>query len=219
MGQHAQLIVLWGANLASQPNAARHLVAARRRGAYVVTINVRRTKAAAQSDDVLLVRPGSDAALALALMHVMVAEGLYDRAFVAQHTLGFEALAAHVQGYSPAWAAGITGLAPERIVALARHYATTRPAMIVLGGSSIHKGANGWQARRAIACLLALTGNLGIPGSGFGPRHGSSTHGQALASLRAQGGIGALRISHVAHPDSGQASFEALVDAAPLSGV
>src|SRR5438094_9693668 len=74
MGGHANLIVLWGANLASQPNTARHLAAARRRGAGVVTIDVRATEAAAQSDDTLLIRPGSDAALALAMMHVIVAE-------------------------------------------------------------------------------------------------------------------------------------------------
>jgi anaerobic selenocysteine-containing dehydrogenase len=58
--------------------------------------------------------------------------------------------------------------------------------MIVLGGSSMHKGENSWQAGRAIACLPALTGNLGIPGGGFGPRHGSSTHGQALANIAAE---------------------------------
>jgi anaerobic selenocysteine-containing dehydrogenase len=186
MGQHAQLIVLWGANLASQPNTARHLMAAKRRGAYVVTIDVRDTEAAAQSDEVLLLRPGTDAALALALMHVIINEGLYDRACVAQHTVGFDALAPHVQPYTPAWAAGVTGLAAPRIVALARRYATTRPAMIVIGGSSMHKGSNGWQAGRAIACLPALTGNLSIPGGGFGPRHGSSSHGQALANIAAE---------------------------------
>ena len=65
-------------------------------------------------------------------------------------------------------------------MALARRYAATRPAMIVLGGSSMHKGANGWQAGRAIACLPALTGNVGIPGGGFGPRHGSAAHGRGL---------------------------------------
>jgi len=68
-------------------------------------------------------------------------------------------------------------------VALARRYAATRPAMIVLGGSSMHKGANGWQAGRAIACLPALTGNVGIPGGGFGPRHGSAAHGRGLGSI------------------------------------
>jgi len=105
MGAHAALIVLWGANLASQPNTARHLTAARRRGAHVVTIDVRETEAAAQSDETLLVRPGTDAALALAMLHVIVAEGLVDRAFVARHTVGFEPLAAHLEAHTPQWAA------------------------------------------------------------------------------------------------------------------
>jgi anaerobic selenocysteine-containing dehydrogenase len=186
MGAHAELILLWGANLASQPNTARHLSAARRRGAYVITLDVRETEASAQSDETLLIRPGTDAALALAMLHVVIAEGLVDRAFVARHTLGFEQLAAHAAQHSPGWAAGITGIPAERIVALARRYASTRPAMILMGGSSMHKGGNGWVAGRAISCLPALTGNVGIPGGGFGPRHGSSTHGQALASVVAQ---------------------------------
>src|SRR3989449_6089957 len=96
LGGHADLIVLWGANLASQPNTARHLAAARRRGARVVTVDVRETEAAAQSDETFVIRPGTDAALALAMLHVLVAEGLVDRDFVAQHTIGFERLAAHL---------------------------------------------------------------------------------------------------------------------------
>jgi anaerobic selenocysteine-containing dehydrogenase len=185
MGAHAQLIVLWGANLASQPNTARHLTAARRRGAHVVTIDVCETEAAAQSDETLLVRPGSDAALALAMMHVIVAEGLVDRAFVTEHTVGFDALAAHVSAHSPTWAAELTGIPAERIIALARRYATTRPAMILLGGSSMHKGTGSWTGARAIGCLPALTGNVGIAGGGFGPRHGGATHGQGLANIGA----------------------------------
>jgi anaerobic selenocysteine-containing dehydrogenase len=183
MGEHAALVVLWGANLASQPNTARHLTAARRRGARVVTIDVRETEACAQSDDVLLLRPGTDAALALGMMHVLLSEELYDREFVARHTVGFEALTAHVAEHPPAWAAEVTGVPAERIAALAREYATTRPAMIVLGGSSMHKGANGWQGGRAVGCLPALTGNLGVRGGGLGPRHGSATHGQGLSSI------------------------------------
>ena len=186
MGAHASLVILWGANLASQPNTARHLTAARRRGAKVITLDVRETEASAQSDETLLIRPGTDAALALAMLHVLIDEGLVDRAFVAQHTVGFDRLAAHVAQHSPAWAAGVTGIAAERIVALARRYGTTRPAMIVLGGSSMHKGSNGWLAGRAISCLPAITGNVGIAGGGFGPRHGASTHGQALATIVAQ---------------------------------
>ncbi|OGK95284.1 MAG: hypothetical protein A3J45_04895 [Candidatus Rokubacteria bacterium RIFCSPHIGHO2_02_FULL_69_13] len=183
MGAHAALILLWGANLASQPNTGRHLAAAKRRGAHIVTIDVRETEAAAQSDEVLLLRPGTDAALALGMMHVIVAEGLYDREFVARRTVGFDRLAAHVREHTPEWAAAVTGIPVERIGALARRYATTRPAMILLGGSSMHKGANGWQGGRAVACLPALTGNLGVPGGGLGPRHGSAAHGQALASV------------------------------------
>jgi anaerobic selenocysteine-containing dehydrogenase len=183
MGQHASLILLWGSNLASQPNTARHLIAAKRRGAYVVTIDVRDTEATAQSDEMLRIRPGTDAALALAMMYVIIDEQLYSRDFVAQHTVGFEALAAHVQDYSPTWAADITAVPAAQIVALARRYATTRPAMIIIGGSSMHKGSNGWQGGRAVASLPALTGNLGIPGGGIGPRHGSASHGQALASI------------------------------------
>jgi anaerobic selenocysteine-containing dehydrogenase len=183
MGEHAGMILLWGANIASQPNTARHLAAARRRGAHVVAVDVRETEAAAQSDAVLRIRPGTDAALALAMMHVILREHREDRAFVARHTVGVEALAAHVRDCSPAWAEGITGIPAARIEDLARRYASTRPAMIVLGGSSMHKDANGWHAGRAIGCLPALTGNVGIPGGGLGPRHGARTHGQDLADI------------------------------------
>ena len=183
MGEHAAMILLWGANLASQPNTGPHLSAARRRGAGVVTIDVRRTEAAAQSDETLLIRPGTDAALALGMIHVILAEGLHDGEFVARHTIGVDALTRHVAAHSPAWAEGVTGVPAERIATLARRYATTRPAMIVLGGSSMHKGANGWQGARAIGCLPALTGNLGIAGGGFGPRHGSRAHGQDLNDI------------------------------------
>src|SRR5262245_32631840 len=78
MSAPSALLLLWGANLASQPNTARHVAAARRRGAGVVTIDIRETEAAAHSDEVMLVRPGTDAALALGMMHVIVAEGLLE---------------------------------------------------------------------------------------------------------------------------------------------
>ena len=74
-GRNAALILLWGANLASQPNTGRHLAAARRRGAHVITIDVRDTEAATQSDEVLKLRPATDAALALGMMHVIIGEG------------------------------------------------------------------------------------------------------------------------------------------------
>ena len=177
MSENSNLIVLWGANIASQPNTAPRLVAARRRGAKVITIDVRRTESAAQSDDVLIIRPGSDTALALSVMHVLIAENLYDTGFVADNTAGFAELAAHVQPFDPAWGAGETGLSAEQITGFARELAATDPAMILLGGSSMHKGANSWQAARAISCLPALTGNFGVPGGGLGPRHGANSIG------------------------------------------
>jgi len=183
MGEHARFVLLWGSNLASQPNTARHLLAAKARGARIVAIDVRATEATAKADEVLLVRPGTDGALALALMHVICSERLHDAGFIARHTVGFEELTDHLRQYTPQWAQRVTGIDAGRIEALARAYAGARPAMIVLGGSSMHKGANGWQAARAIACLPGLTGNVGIAGSGFGPRHGSASHGRGLADV------------------------------------
>ncbi len=185
MAAHSELIVMWGANLASQPNTSRHLIAAKRRGARVVTIDVRRTEAAAQSDEVMLIRPGADAALALAVMHVIIGEQLIDSEFVSKHTIGFEELSSHVQPLGPDWAAKETGIDADRIVDFARSYAATKPAMIVLGGSSIHKGDNSWQAARAISCLPALIGSYGTAGGGLGPRHGSVAHGAGFANITA----------------------------------
>jgi anaerobic selenocysteine-containing dehydrogenase len=110
-------------------------------------------------------------------MHVIITERLYDPAFVEAHTTGFEELSAHVLPFTPAWAAEQTGLEASQIVSLARAYASVRPAMILLGGSSMHKGANGWHAARAISCLPALTGDFGLPGGGLGPRHGAQSAG------------------------------------------
>ncbi len=145
LGDNAGMVMMWGATIASQPNTARHLVRARKRGAFVVTIDVRETEATARSDEMILIRPGTDAALALGLMHVIVRDGLHDREFVAAHTVGFEELRAHLVGHSPEWAEAACGVPAATIEALARRYATTRPAMIVLGGSSMHKGAAGWE--------------------------------------------------------------------------
>jgi anaerobic selenocysteine-containing dehydrogenase len=185
LAAHSNLVILWGANLASQPTTAPHLVEARRRGARVVVIDVRRTEAARHADEVYLLRPGSDAALALAIAHVLVAEERVDREFIARHTVGFDAYAASLAPYSPAWAAAHSGLSADAIARLARLYATTTPAMIVVGGSSMFKHRHGWQPGRAIATLPALTGQLGIPGGGLGPRHRSFPTGDGFADLAA----------------------------------
>ena len=185
MAEHSRLIILWGANLASQPTTAPHLIEARRRGARVVAIDVRRTEASRHADETWLIRPGTDAALALAMAHVIVTEGLGARDFISRQTVGYEAYAKHLERFTPEWAAAETGLAAEDIRRLAREYATTKPSMIIVGGASMYKHRHGWQPGRAIATLPALTGQLGMAGGGFGPRHRSFPTGDHLADLTA----------------------------------
>ncbi|MGH2479097.1 MAG: molybdopterin-containing oxidoreductase family protein, partial [Ktedonobacteraceae bacterium] len=185
MAANSRTILLWGATLASQPDLAPHLIAARKRGAYVIQIDTRRTEASRHADEVFLIPPGSDAALALALAHVIVQEELHDQSFIEQHTLGFAQLADHLQQYTPEWASAITRLEPERIRQLARRYATQTPAVIVLGGSSMFKHQHGWEPGRAISCLPALTGQLGIAGGGLGQRHGAAPESTSYANVLA----------------------------------
>ena len=185
MAANAHTIILWGATFASQPGLAPHLVEARRRGATIIQIDTRRTEASRYADDVILIRPGTDAALALAIAYVLVEEGLCDPDFLAAHTLGFESFADHIKRFTPEWGATLTGIEPARIRQLARLYATQTPAMIVLGGSSMYKHQHGWEASRAIACLPALTGQLGIAGGGMGPRHGASSHSDGYGDVLA----------------------------------
>ena len=180
MSANAELIIQWGSNQASQPNTARHIAQAHKRGARVVAIDVRQSEACRAADESFIVKPGTDAALALAMAHVIFRENLQDDAFIEQHTLGAEALRDHVATCTPQWAAEICGVEAERIEKFAREYASTERAMLLLGGSSLYKDANGWQASRAISCLPGLTGKLGKPGAGFGPRHGAEAHGHGL---------------------------------------
>src|SRR4029453_7453621 len=117
-------------------------------------------------------------------MHVIIGEGLHDRSFVASHTTGFGELAAPVAQHSPReWAERETGVPAPAIRALAQRYAATKKSMILIGGSSMHKSANGWQAGRAITCLPALTGALGQPGAGLGPRHAAQSTGMGMGHL------------------------------------
>lgn len=183
LARNSELVLLWGANFASQANTAPRVLAARKRGAKVIAIDVRRTDTFKHADQGFVVRPGTDAALALGMMHVIIGERRYDASFVAEHTVGFEDLAAHVRQFTPEWAAAETGLAAAEIVELARLYAASKRSIIVAGGSSMHKSGNSWHAARAMACLPALTGSLGQPGAGMGPRHSAAPHGMARNSI------------------------------------
>jgi len=184
MAAHSRTILLWGANLTSQPTTAPYLVEARKNGANIIHIDCRSNEASQLADEVYLIKPGTDAALALALAHVIVQGELIDQRFIQAHTVGFEAFANHLASCTTEWAEPITGITADRIRSLARHYATETPSMIVLGGSSMFKHTSGWEASRAIACLPALTGQLGKVGGGFGPRHRAFVHADGQADVQ-----------------------------------
>ncbi|HVG31348.1 MAG TPA: molybdopterin oxidoreductase family protein [Pyrinomonadaceae bacterium] len=154
----ARLIILWGTNtISSNVHLWPFILKARHKGARVVAIDPRRTRTADQCDEHVAPLPGTDAALALALMHVIFAEGLEDGDYLERHTVGAEELRRHVREYPPARVAEICGLEAEVIVRLAREYATTRPAAIRLN-YGLQRHAGGGMAVRSILCLPAVTG-------------------------------------------------------------
>lgn len=157
--EHAKLVLLWGTNtLTSNPHLWPALRRARERGAKLVAIDPIRTRTAAQCDEWVPIRPGTDAALALSIMHVVFREGLADEAYLRAHTVGWEALRDRVlQEWSPVHAAAVTDLSPEAIETLAREYATTRPAFIRLN-YGLQRHAGGGMAVRTISLLPAVTG-------------------------------------------------------------
>jgi len=162
----ADLVVLWGVNASySTINVMTLVKQARARGARVVAIDPYRTPTAQQADEHLMVRPGTDAALALAVMHVLVAEGRVDRAYIERATLGFDRFAEHLGAYSPEAVAPIVGLDAETIVRFARRYGASPRTFIRIGiGLSRHE--NGAMTWRTLACLPALTGAYADPHGG-----------------------------------------------------
>ena len=155
---HSRYIVIWACNvLSNNLHLWPFIEEAQRRGAKVVCIDPVRHRAAEKSDWHLAIRPGTDAALALAMMHVIIGEGLSDRDYVAAHTAGFEQLAEHVRPLTPEWAEAETGIAAEDIRTLAREYATTRPSMIRVG-VALERSTGGGNAARAVFSLPALVG-------------------------------------------------------------
>jgi anaerobic selenocysteine-containing dehydrogenase len=155
----AKLILIWGSNpIVSNLHLWSRVQEAKRRGATVIAIDPYRSLTAAKCDRHLAPLPGTDAALALGMMHVIIGEGLCDDDYVRRHTFGFPQLQQRVQDYPPEKAAAICGLARDEIVALAREYAGTRPAAIRLN-YGMQRHAGGGMAVRTITCLPALTGH------------------------------------------------------------
>jgi anaerobic selenocysteine-containing dehydrogenase len=154
----ARLILIWGSNsIASNLHFWRHVQVAKRAGARVVCIDPRKTETADKCDEHVALLPGTDAALALALMHELIVHDWLDHDYIARHTLGWEQLRERALQWPPSRAAEVCGIPEAQIVALAKAYGTTKPAAIRLnyGMQRVRGGGN---AARAVACLPALVG-------------------------------------------------------------
>ena len=182
--RHSRLIILWGTNTRL---TNRHLwptiEAARADGARLVVVDPVRTVTADAADVFVQPRPGTDTALILAMMHVLIRDELIDDDWVDDHTLGFDELAAHVEAWTPARAAATTGLDPATVEGLARDYGTIRPAAIrTLIGAEHHE--NGAMFFRSLAVLPALVGAWRDRGGGLarsvGSYHDALIDGMAL---------------------------------------
>jgi len=176
---HSRYIVLWGTNtIVTNLHYWPYVREARRRGAKLVVVDPIRTRTAAEADWHLAIKPSSDAALALAMMHVMVRDGLVDTAYVTQHTVGYDALVHRVREYSPEAVSPLAGVSADEIERFAREYATTQPSLIrPLIGIEHHR--NGAMQFRTLACLPALSGAWRHRGGGLA----RSTHALHFAAL------------------------------------
>jgi anaerobic selenocysteine-containing dehydrogenase len=161
----SRLYILWGHNpdasdfplkLALDRNLAR--------GAKLVVIDPRRIPLAERADMYLRIRPGTDGALALAMMNVIITERLYDKPFIEAHAVGFDRLMEHVGKYTPEWAQEITWIDAREIRKLARLFAGTKGASIYQGTCTQDQTANGTQNSRAFSILQTITGNINVPG-------------------------------------------------------
>lgn len=155
---HSKYIVIWGCNSVSTNIHHWHIVKdAQKNGAKVVVIDPYKSKTAKEADWHIAPKPGTDGALAMAMMHVIIEEGLQDQDYIDNYTVGFDALADRAKTRTPEWAATITGIAADDIRQFAREFATSQPAAIRLG-VAVERNYGGGQAIRAITCLPALTG-------------------------------------------------------------
>lgn len=162
----ARLIVLWGTNtLTSNIHLWTQIKAALDQGAKLIGIDPYRNETLDRAHQLIQLRPGSDAAFALAVMNVILSEGLEDRDYIERYTLGFEKLRARAEEFPPSRAAAICGVTVGEIVDFAREYAATRPAAIRVN-YGLQRHAGGGNAVRAIACLPALTGAWRDTGGG-----------------------------------------------------
>jgi anaerobic selenocysteine-containing dehydrogenase len=161
---NSDCIILWGHNPdASEPPLAARIHKALERGMKLIVIDPKRIPLAKTGIHVQI-RPGTDAALSLAMMNVIIAEGLYDKGFVENYTVGFSRLVDHVREYTPEKVAGICRITPREIVEISRIFGGAKGASIIQGINALDQHVNGFQNSRALAILHAITGNYDRPG-------------------------------------------------------
>jgi anaerobic selenocysteine-containing dehydrogenase len=164
---HSKYILLWACNtLGTNSHHWPFIEQAKKAGAKLVVIDPVRTRTARLADWHIPIRPGTDAALALAMIHVIIKENLIDRDYIDKHTVGYDELAERASTYTPEFAAQETGIPVDDIVKLAREYATTPPAVVRIG-VAVERHAGGGQTVRAIACLPGLIGAWKHVGGGL----------------------------------------------------
>lgn len=169
--EKSDVILIWGRQPIYAGPAlrdARAFVSAKERGAKIIAIKPSVEPDVGLADMWVPVRPGTDAALALAMLHVVVNENLIDKDFVEKWCYGYDQLKDHVQKYPPTWAEKITGIPSEQITEIARLYATAKHAGIDLGNGVEHAPSSN-DAIRAVAILIAITGHLDRPGGNLFP--------------------------------------------------
>ncbi|MEZ5659451.1 MAG: molybdopterin-dependent oxidoreductase [Burkholderiaceae bacterium] len=166
IGEHSELVVIWGGNpVNTQVNVMTQAMRAKRRGAKLVVVDPYRTGTAERADLHLPIRPGTDAALACAMMHVLFAEGMADWDYLRRYTDAPDELAKHVASRTPQWAESITGLPADTIVAFARLYGATKHSYIRCH-HGFSRSRNGAVNMHAVSCLPAVTGAWQVPGGG-----------------------------------------------------
>jgi anaerobic selenocysteine-containing dehydrogenase len=164
---HSKYIILWACNtLSTNSHHWPFIEQARKAGAKLVVIDPVATRTARLADWHIPIRPGTDAALALAMIHILIKENLVDRDYVDKYTVGYDELVARASTYTPEFASQETGIPVADILKLAREYATTPPAVVRIG-VAVERHAGGGQTVRAIACLPGLIGAWKHVGGGL----------------------------------------------------
>lgn len=163
---NSRLVIIWGRNPAdTQIHLLPYIRKARENGARVILIDPVRTGSAAFANEYIRIKPAADGALALGMARVIIKNEIADQNFIENYSSGFEQFAGLCEKYTPEKTAEITGLSANQVVELAREYATSKPAAIIIG-IGMQRHSNGGNAVRAIDALAAITGNIGIQGGG-----------------------------------------------------